>query len=254
MIGYIDDDHTSADFCVMRAFDKEPRGIILGDCSLDDLSFYQKYYEKYKTEPMIEQPNAENLIGRQAFLNYFKSNFPTNLDFYRDKADFLIYEAERSSKRRVYNVNLTMSHYSCYYDEIRLILGSPNKLLFIEDLALLDLEELQFAFYKMIQDFKLQAKEDAFDPNTNIQDFIYCYRLVVQETQTNLFDKKCQYTAAVFRKLHKIYNKNVLYTPNNLVKRTYEHMYVFVKVVLTHFVPNLMEFLEIKLMIQKLIN
>jgi hypothetical protein len=224
MIGYIDDDHTSADFCVMRAFDKEPRGVILGDCTMDDLAFYENYYGKYKSDPILEYGNAEKLIGRQSFLNYFKTNFLTNLHFYRDKADFLVYEADQATKRRVYNVNLSMSHYACYYDEIKLILGSPNKLVFIEDMALMDLEELQYAFYKMIQDFKANAKEDSFDPNTNILDFIYCYRLIVQESQTDLFDKKCQYTAAVFRKLHKIYNKNILYMPNNLVKRTYEHM------------------------------
>jgi hypothetical protein len=229
MIGYIDDDHTSTEYCLMKAFDKEPRGVILGDCSMDDISFYQNYSNKYKSDPLIPYSNNEDLIGRQAFLNYFKTNFPTNLHFYRDKADYTIYEADTSGKRRVYNINLTMSHYACYHDEIRLILGSPNKLLFIEDLALMELEQLQFAFYKMIQDFKIQAKESVFDPNTNINDFIYCFRLIVQETQTDLFDKKCQYTAAVFRKLHKIYNKNMIFMPNNLVKRTYDHMYNLLK-------------------------
>ena len=91
MIGYMDDDHTSADYCVMRALEKEPKGIILGDCSMDDFAFYEKYYDKYRTEPVIEYGNAENLIGRQAFLNYFKTKFPIDLHFYRDKADFLIY-------------------------------------------------------------------------------------------------------------------------------------------------------------------
>ena len=231
MVGYIDDDHTSADFCVMRAFDKEPRGIILGDCSLNDMSYFINHKNKYIKPPEIEPMVAENLIGRQLFMNYFRKNFQSNLNFYKDKGDFLIFEADISSKRRVYNVNLSMSHYACYYDEIKVLFGAPNRLIFIEDLAMLELEHLQYIFYKMISDFGSYAKNDYFDPNMNIQDFISCYKLIVQETQPDLFDKKCQYSASIFRKLHKIYNKNILYMPNNLAKRTYDHMYNLIKIV-----------------------
>jgi hypothetical protein len=209
----------------MKTFDKDPKGIVLGDSSINDLLYYKHHIGKYNLEPEIEGFGPENLLARQSYLSYFRSNFPSNLKFYRDRADFTLYEADEANRRKTYDINLTMSHYACYYEEIKLLLAGPNKLLYIEDLATLELEELQFLFFKTVSEFKVKADNDYFDPNIHPKDFLYCLKLLSREIHTEkLFDKKCLYTAAVYRKLHKVYAKNMLFMPNELVVKTYNHL------------------------------
>jgi hypothetical protein len=224
-LGYDEDDHTSVEYCLLRTFEKDPKGIVLGDCSINNLLYYKYHMDKYKKEPQVESFDPENLLARQAFLNYFRFNFPSNLHFFRDKADFNIYEADSANSRKIYDVNLSMSHYSCYYDEIKLLLAGPNKLLVIEDLATMELEELQYLFFQTMNEMKARAENYYFDPNVNPRDFILCFKMLSRELHTEkIHDKWCQYTAAIYRKLHKIYNNNMLYMPNELVDKTYKHL------------------------------
>jgi hypothetical protein len=210
----------------MRAEQRMPKGILLGDCTLSDIDYYKEYKGKYFKPPKIENLNGQNLIARQTFINYFRQNFPTNMYFFREKKDFSIFEVDDLNKRKMFNTNLTLSYYACYNDEVRLLLAGPNKLLVIEDIATFNtLEDLQFMFVKAINEFKVRAKREQFVPNLSIPDFLDCIKLISQELfSTELFDKRCQYTASVFRKIHKIYNQNFLVMPNGLVDKTYEHM------------------------------
>jgi hypothetical protein len=159
-------------------------------------------------------------------MDYFRKDFPTNQFFFKDKKDFALCESDDNYKRKVYNTTLSLSYFACYHDEIKLIFGGPNKLLLMEDIAMnMELQELQEIFWNGLKDFKLKGKWNVFEPNLYIPDFINCLKIIIQEKYSEkLYDKKCQYTAAVFRKIHRIYNNNMLFMPNQLVERTYQHM------------------------------
>jgi hypothetical protein len=224
-MGYDEDDHTSTDYCLLKSFEKDPKGIVLGDCSINDLLYYKYHFGKFQREPVMEEFTPENLLARQQFLNYFRHNFPSNFNFYRDRSDFTLYEADYTDRRKKYDVNLTMCHYTCYYDNIKLLLAGPNKLLVIEDLCTMELEELQFLFFQTMNEMKVKAKNNYFDPNVNTKDFINCFKMLSRELHTEkIHDKRCLYAAAIYRKLHRIYNNNMLFMPDELINNTYKHL------------------------------
>lgn len=234
MVGYSDDDFTSSEYLLYRLEEKKPKGVILGDCSIDDLEYYKNHIGKYKQPVKINKVNGENLIGRQSFLNYFRRDFPTNFNFYKEYADFMIYEVDKFDRRKSANQNLTLSYYTCYTEELKLILGGPNKLLVLEDLAVnLELEELQYIIFQCINEYKTSGSKYEFFPSLSVPDFRITFKSLVQITQKDkLFDKRCQYTAAVYRKIHNIYDKNMLFMPNLLISKTYDHMYIIYLIIL----------------------
>jgi hypothetical protein len=224
LCGYFDDDYTSADHLLMRCSLKDPKGLILGDCHISDIENFKNV--KYSNPPKIENINGQNLLGRQGFLDYFKNNFPSNIRYIKEFGDYVISELDFIHHRKIFNANLTLAYYSCYYNQKKIIYGGAQNLLHLEDLVIqLPLEELQYLFIVSIQEFKLRAKKHEFLPSTNPPELYFNLKNLVQEVHTEkLFDKKCQYSAAVFKKIHKIYPDNILFMPNHLIMKTYEHM------------------------------
>lgn len=226
LCGYLDDDFTSADHLLMRLAIREPKGILLGDCNIKDFDKFKHGIEKYSEHPEIEKISGENLLARQMFIDYFRNDFPINLDYVKEYGDYKISELDKTYKRRVFNANLTASYYGCYYEQMKIFYTSPNKLLHLEDLVINNsLEEIQYLFYLSCQEYIKRAKEHQFTPALTPPEFYINLQRIVQEIHTEkLYDKKCQYSAAVFRKIHKLYPDNVLLMPHNLVMKTYEHM------------------------------
>lgn len=226
--GYLDDDFTSADHILMRCAQRQPKGILLGDLGINDFEIFNLGLEKYMKPPHIEPISGENLLGRQLFMDYFRNNFPTNMHYYKTPTDYTIYEVDNNYKRRIFNASLTLSYYACFREQTKIIFSSPNKLLNLEDLVInYRLEELQVLFVQALQEYVKRAEEEQFTPRLTPPEILTMLKRIVQETQTEkLYDKKCQYSAAVFKKIHKLFPKNILFMPHYLVSKTYEHMYV----------------------------
>ena len=226
LCGYLDDDFTSADHLLMRCALREPKGILLGDCNINDFDKFKLSMEKYTNPPKMEKISGENLLARQMFIDYFRNDFPINLDYFKEHADYKMSELDKVYKRKMFNANLTLAFYGCYYEQMKVIYSSPNKLLHLEDLVIHNsLEEIQYLFYLSAQEYIKRAKEHEFTPALTPPEFYSNLQKIVQEIHTEkLFDKKCQYSAAVFRKIHKLYPDNILFMPHHLVMKTYEHM------------------------------
>lgn len=96
----------------------------------------------------------------------------------------------------------------------------------MEDLALsLPLDELQQMFVNVLNSFKEKAKNNEFYPSLNVPDFYECIRNISKELfETVFFSKRCQYTAGVFRKIHRIFNHNMLLMNNILADLTYQNI------------------------------
>lgn len=224
--GYFDNDTTSSDLVLMRCGQKQPKGILLGDCNINDFAYFEKGIEKYRQPAQIEQITGENLIGRQHFMNFFRGNFPKNMRYYKNTGDYSINEIDRQYKRKMFNCNLSLSYYGCFYEGIKIIFSSPNKLLHLEDLIVnYSLEQLQLMFLETLEEYKRRAKIEEFNPPLIPPELYEKISEISQDIHgEKLYDKKCQYSASVFRKIHKLYPDNILFMPNNLVQRTYEHM------------------------------
>lgn len=224
--GYFDNDTTSCDLTLMRCGQKTPKGILLGDCNINDFAYFDKGPDKYREAPEIEPISGENLIGRQLYMKFFRSNFPKNFRYYKSTGDYSISEIDEQYKRKIFNLNLSASYYGCFYENIKIIFSSPNKLLHFEDLVVnYSLEELQLMFIQSIEEYKKRARHNLFTPPLIPPEMYEKIQEITQEIHgEKLFDKKCQYTASIFRKIHKLYPDNILFMPNYLVQRTYEHM------------------------------
>jgi len=224
--GYFDNDTSSSDLVLMRCGQKKPKGILLGDCNMSDFEFYEKGEQKYRETPTINPISGEDLLGRQRCMKFFRENFPKNLKYVKDTGDYKISQIDTQFKRKVFNCNLTLSHYGCFFDSIKIIFASPNKLLHFEDLVVnFSLEELQYMFVQTIQEYKNRASQHLLNPPLIPPEMYERIHEITQEIHgEKLFEKKCLYTAAVFRKIHKLYPENILFMPNYLVQRTYENM------------------------------
>lgn len=225
IIGYLDDDFESGEHVLGRCAKSEPKGIILGDWHLTDFEHLKSNYS-YDKPPNIQQINGESLLGRQLMLDYFKSSFPYNFDYIKEHGDYTISHLDHLNKRKIFHANLTLSYYACFYDSIKIIFSAPQKLLYLEDLVVnLELKELQYIFIKTLNEMNQRSKESYYEPSLTVADYYIYMRSITQEIHTDkLFDKRCQYSAAVFRKIHKIFPNNLFFMPNTLVEKTYEHL------------------------------
>ena len=236
IVGYYDDNFDSIDYMILRATIKEPVGILLGNCNINDFDYY-KYsntflfnLNKYQQKPKIDKIEGKNLIARQNFMDFFQENFPTNLNFVKDTNEYFVSEIDAFYSKKIYDGTMSAAYYGCYYESIKLFYSSPNNLLLLEDIVVnYSLEELQYMFYQNCQEYLKQSEEWDFPPQLYPSDFINNFQYVSQKIHLDkLYDKKCQYTAAVFRKVHKLYPENMIFMPNNLVLKTYEHWYILI--------------------------
>ena len=58
---------------------KKVKGVILGDCSYDDIKIFKYHNNKYRVNPKIDNLTNEMLFGRKEMLQYFQKEFDTNL-------------------------------------------------------------------------------------------------------------------------------------------------------------------------------
>ena len=163
-------------------------------------------------------------------MNYFKSDFPESLLYFKQPNDYICSLADFKNNSKIFDPILTASNYACYHDDIKLFYGGNPKILVEEDLCVnLDLETLQKCYINVINIYKNSAKNNTFNPCLNLGDFNQQFKDTVQANFPELlFEKKCQFTASVFRKIHEIYNENILLTSNYLVDLTYSYAYIFI--------------------------
>jgi hypothetical protein len=226
LYGTLYDDFASADHLMYRFTMRNPKGIILGDLSKTDFFYnYQKDKFNYNSGFKIQSINNENLIARQEMLNYFKTDFAESLLFFKEPNDYICSMADFKNNSKIFDPSLTSSNYACYQDETKLFYGGNPKILVEEDLSInLDLIQLQKCYVKTIDHYKNSIKLNSFNPCLNLGDFNQHFKDIVQANfQELLFEKKCQYTASVFRRIHEIYNENILLTSNYLVDLTYSY-------------------------------
>ena len=124
-------------------------------------------------------------------------------------------------------MNLSLSFWACYKDDIKLILAAPQKLLVIEDLCVsLELKDLKNIFNETIKNFVDFTKEHLFEPALNIKEFYINLKDVTKEKFSQiLYEKRCIYSASVIRKIHKLYNNNIIAVNNDLVRNVFRHWY-----------------------------
>lgn len=229
LYGTLYDDFASADHLMHRFTQRNPKGIVLGDLSKTDLFYtYQKDKFNYASGFKIQSINNENLIARQEMLNYFKKDFPESLLFFKEPNDYICSLADFKHNSKIFDPTLTAGNYACYHDDTKLFYGGNPKILLEEDLCLnLDLTQLQKCYINAIDIYKNSAKMNVFHPCLNLGDFNQHFKDIVQANFPELlFEKKCQFTASVFRKIHEIYNENILLTSNSLVDLTYSYAYL----------------------------
>ena len=226
LYGTLYDDYASADHLMYRFTFRNPKGLILGDLSKTDFLYNYKqdknnYYLGFDIYPV----NNENLIARQELMDYFKTDFPRSLLYFKHDKDYICSFADFKNNSKIFDPNLTSSYYACFNDNIKLFYGGNSKILLEEDLAInLNLEDLQKIFFESLEKYRDIASINSFNPCLNLIDFNIHYKNVVQKNFTEvLYDKKCQYSAAVFRKIHEIYDENILLIPNSLVDLTYSY-------------------------------
>jgi len=228
LYGTLYDDFASAHHLMHRFTMRTPKGIILGDLSKTDFFYnYQKDKFNYNSGFRLQSINNENLIARQEILNYFKNDFPESLLFFKEPNDYICSMADFKNYSKIFDPILTASNYACYHDDIKLFYGGNPKILVEEDLCLnLDLMQLQKCYIKTIDFYKISAKSNSFNPCLNLGDFYRHFKDIAQANFPELlFEKKCQFTASVFRRVHEIYNENILLTSNYLVDLTYSYAY-----------------------------
>lgn len=226
MYGTLYDDYASADHLMFRFTFRNPKGLILGDLSKTDFLYgYKNDKQNYFLGLKLFNINNENLIARQEMMEYFKSDFPKSLLFYKQNNDYICALADFKNNAKIFDPNLSAAYYACYHDDIKLFYGGSPKILLEEDLAVnLDLEQLQRIYVKSLQKYKELAKFNCFNPCLNLVDFNIHFKSVVQANHPEeLYEKKCQFSASVFRKIHEIYNENVFLVPNYLVDLTYSY-------------------------------
>lgn len=226
LYGTLYDDFASADHLMFRFSFREPKGIIMGDLSKTDFLYsYKNDLQNYFLGLKLYNINNENLIARQEMMDYFKNDFPKSLLYFKQNNDYICALADFKNKAKIFDPNLSASYYACYHDDIKLFYGGNPKILLEEDLAInTDLILLQKAYVKSLEKYKQLAKYNSFNPCLNLVEFNLHFKDVVQAYNTELlFDKKCQYSASVFRKIHEIYNENIFLMPNYLVDLTYSY-------------------------------
>lgn len=226
LYGTLYDDFASADHLMYRFTFRNPKGIILGDLSKTDLFYnYQNDKRNYYLGFKLHNINNENLIARQEMMEYFKKDFQNSMLYFKQHNDYICALADFKNNSKIFDPNLSASYYACYQDNIKLFYGGNAKILLEEDLAInMELNELQKCYVESIDKYKLLAKYNCFNPCLNLIDYNIHYKNIVQANNTELlFDKKCQYSASVFRKIHEIYDENLFLMPNNLVDLTYSY-------------------------------
>ena len=123
------------------------------------------------------------------------------------------------------NINLSAIYWSLFQDDVKVIYGSPQKLLVLEDhLFNFELGQLKEMYNNVYSTFKNRANRNEMYLAMNPPDFsLNILNLANEIYSEELYDKKSQYTAAVFRKINKLYNKNVVITKNDNVEQTFRH-------------------------------
>lgn len=68
------------------------------------------------------------------------------------------------------------------------------------------------------------SKEDIFDPCVNVIEF-YTNLKDIAKTKFSkiLYEKKCIYSGSVVRKVHKLFNNNMIPVDNDLVQNVFRH-------------------------------
>jgi hypothetical protein len=120
---------------------------------------------------------------------------------------------------------LTLGYWACFKDDVKLMIGAPQKLLVIEDLAVsLELKELKNIFHETLKTFVEYSKEDIFDPSLNVKEFYTNFKDVAKNKFSKvLYEKKCIYSGSVVRKVHKLFNNNMIAVDNDLVQNVFRH-------------------------------
>lgn len=122
-------------------------------------------------------------------------------------------------------MNLTLSYWACFKEDVKLIIAAPQKLLVIEDLCVsVELKDLKNIFHETLKNFVDFSKEDLFEPAMNVKEFYMNFKDVAKEKFSQiLYEKRCIYSASVVRKVHKLFNNNMIVADNDLVRNLFRH-------------------------------
>lgn len=224
--GTLYDDFCSADHLMYRFTFRDPKGIVLGDLSKTDFLYnYQNDKRNYYLGYKMQNINNENLIARQELMEYFKKDFAKSLLYFKQPKDYICALADFKNYSKIFDPNLTSAYYACYQESTKLFYGGIPKMVVEEDLAInMGLIDLQKCLFETLEKYKKLASLNTFQPCKNLADFSIHFKSIAQAYFTEtLYDKKCQYSASVFRKIHELYDENILLMPNHLVDLTYSY-------------------------------
>jgi len=98
-------------------------------------------------------------------------------------------------------------------------------LLVLEDhICNLELEQLKEMYNNLLNEFKKRADQQRITVSMYPPDFSNnIFNLASELFTEELYDKKMQFSAAVFRKFNKLFSNNFIMTKNSLVEKTFTH-------------------------------
>lgn len=193
---------------------------------------------KYHYPPLYEPVTEHQTMATREFQKFFFEEFDTNLRFYKEAADEdCIFEAYYHLKRKVARPDLSLARlFVNLKRNKKLFFGAPNPLFVTEDIVLShSLEELQELFDFNIDYIDKYSVLENWAVWTEPIDYLFNFKNVSNYNHHKMFSKKMMYSAALTRKLLKIYKTVGLACENGQVRKVRKYIED----------PNLPEFTKI---------
>ena len=228
ILGFLDDDNSSIEVASLRLTSRKVKGIILGGASSSDLKRLLNPDLYYKTVPNYGQIKENDIVSRQQFLDFFAYHLDTSPIYFRKTNEEIITEPDKNYRRDFVQTTMSLAYLGCLEENCKIILAGAPKLTQLEHLALsFSLEELRYVFFSSLDGYGEAVDTEIVAPCFVPKDFFSVVQSVAKEKFSDkLHGKGMNYTAGVFRKMQRLFDRNMLFTDNQLVDKLYDKVYV----------------------------
>jgi len=224
--GIVEDDYNNNDWILSNMEKFDPKCMVLGSLSYTDMEKIKHPNRRFFYPPLYEPISREQTMATREMNRFLNNEIDINLHYFHDEfEDDSIFRAEHSLKRKIATPELSLAKVFDRKRARQLFFGDPNPMFVIEDIALsYSLEELQAIFFEVLERYRIRMENKEMVPQTEMTDYLFNYRQSVLTHFPHLFSKRMMYTAAITRKLLKIYSRVGLAIDNAHVRKTRKYI------------------------------
>ncbi|CAI2368988.1 unnamed protein product [Moneuplotes crassus] len=218
--GVTEDDYNLHDRVLTSMEKFKPECIVLGRMCYTDMeqlrhgnrvSFYPPIYEPISREQTMATMELDKFIRQDLETSPFFFD-----DVYEESSVFL---ADHKLKRKISQTELSLAKIFLEHKKRQFFFGAPNKLFVLEDICLnYSLDQLKEKFLDGIENYKSRNKEGLYVPQTEPADYKFNFRQWALKDH-KMYSTEMMYTAAMTRKLLKLYKKVGLTCENHHAKK-----------------------------------